>query len=124
MSVFAGLYFPAFGLNTERHEVSPCIQSECEYYIIGLSGSLSISNPKKLKKPTRKKLFIFPEMELSSSKVKKNFLCFLKRKLLSYSPKRKLFLYFRIWNFLSQILKNSFSLLKESSSYISGSGTF
>ena len=27
--VFSGLYFPAFGLNTERYEVSLCIQSEC-----------------------------------------------------------------------------------------------
>ena len=27
--VFSGLYFPAFGLNTERYEVSLRIQSEC-----------------------------------------------------------------------------------------------
>ena len=27
--VFSGPYFPAFGLNTERHEVSLRIQSEC-----------------------------------------------------------------------------------------------
>ena len=26
---FSGAYFPAFGLNTERYEVSLCIQSEC-----------------------------------------------------------------------------------------------
>ena len=26
---FSGPYFPAFGLNTERSEVSLCIQSEC-----------------------------------------------------------------------------------------------
>ena len=28
--VFSGPYFPAFGLNTERYEVSLCIQFECE----------------------------------------------------------------------------------------------
>ena len=27
--VFSGSYFPAFGLNTERYEISLCIQSEC-----------------------------------------------------------------------------------------------
>ena len=27
--VFSGQYFPAFGLNTERYEASPPIQSEC-----------------------------------------------------------------------------------------------
>ena len=27
--VFSGSYFPAFGLNTERHSVSHCIQSKC-----------------------------------------------------------------------------------------------
>ena len=26
---YSGPYFPAFGLNTERYGVSPCIQSEC-----------------------------------------------------------------------------------------------
>ena len=26
---YSGLHFPAFGLNTERYEVSLCIQSEC-----------------------------------------------------------------------------------------------
>ena len=26
---FSGTYFPAFGLNTERYEVSLCIQSKC-----------------------------------------------------------------------------------------------
>ena len=27
--LFSGLYFPAFGLNMERYEVSLCVQSEC-----------------------------------------------------------------------------------------------
>ena len=98
VSVFAAPYFPAFGLNTERHEVSPCIQSECEYYIIGLSGSLSISHPKKLKNPQEKDSLYFWKWNFLAQMLKKNSYIFS---------------------------KESFShiLLKESCSYISGYGT-
>ena len=51
----------------------------------------------KKKNPSRKKFFIFLEMVLSSSNIKK-FLYFLKRKLFLYFLKRKLFSYFKKWN--------------------------
>ena len=58
----------------------------------------------------KKQILIFPEIQFSSSNIKK-ILYFFDRKLFLYSPKRKLFLYFQKRNFLPIIFKKNSSAL-------------
>ena len=47
-------------------------------------GALPITKPKKLKKSTKKKFPIFPEMELSSQHIKKILIFFQKKAFLIF----------------------------------------
>ena len=60
--------------------------------------------PQILKKSTQENSLYFQKWNFQVQILKK-FLYFFKRKLFLYSPKRKLFLYFRKWSFLALVLK-------------------
>ena len=49
-----------------------CYKRE-KYYIKDLPSAFPVTTYKKLKKPLEKKSLLFPEMELSSSNIKKSF---------------------------------------------------
>ena len=82
-------------------------------YILGLPGTIPSQRPKKQKKSVSKKFLIFPEIELSSSNIKKKFLYFLERKL---------FLYFLKWKpaLFSPSLKNKKKIHSGKIFYTSG----